>query len=114
MLFYKTIKLLITISMVFLFACNQDNTSSGSSNSASNSYITSSCNLDKMCDEYQRLVDKLMSATNSGDYTKIMNINEDVQTWLARWENEINQNSCTQAELLDASNRMMSIANSLY
>mgnify|MGYP001273431789 CR=1 FL=1 len=114
MLFVKTIKLLITISMVFLFACNQDNTSSGSSKSSISSYTTSSCKLDKMCDEYQRLVDKLMSATNSGDYTKIMNINEDVQTWLARWENEINQNSCTQAELLDASNRMMSIANSLY
>jgi len=114
MLYDKIIKFSMTISMVFLFACNQDNTSSGSSNSFSNSYSTSSCKLDEMCNEYQRLVDNLMSATNSGDYTKIMDINQDVQNWLSRWENAINNNSCTPTELLDASNRMLSIANSLY
>ena len=114
MLYNKTVKLLVTISMIFLFACNQDNTSSGYSNSSSSSYSASSCKLDKMCDEYQRLVDKLMSATNSGDYTTIMDINQDVQNWLSKWENAIDNNSCTPDELLDASNRMMSIANSLY
>ena len=99
MLYNKTLKLLVIISMIFLFACNQS---------------ASSCKLDKMCDEYQRLVDKLMSATNSGDYTTIMDINQDVQNWLSKWENAIDNNSCTPDELLDASNRMMSIANSLY
>ena len=117
MLFDKMIKLLMAVSLVFLFACNNDNGSSGSSSSSSSSsssYSNSSCKLDKMCDEYQRMVDKLISATNSGDYNKIMSLTQDTQDWLTRWENALNNNSCTPAELLDASNRMMAIAGSMF
>ena len=74
MLFDKMIKLLMTVSLDFLFACNNDNGSSSSSSSSSSSYSNSSCNLDKLLDEYQRMADKIISATNSGDYTKIMNM----------------------------------------
>mgnify|MGYP001472741238 CR=1 FL=1 len=111
MFYNRSIKLLMAILMLFLFSCNQENTSSGESSSSS--YASSSCKLDKMCDEYQGLADQIIRATKSNNYTSLMQVNQNVQGWLSRWETAINSNSCTTDEVLEATNRMLSIANSL-
>ena len=74
---------------------------------------SSSCKLDKMCDEYQRMADKMIRATQSNDFTTIQSISSDIQNWMSKWEGELNSNSCNQEEMMNASSRMMSIAQSL-
>ena len=80
---------------------------------SSSSNSSSSCKLDKMCDEYQKLAGKLITATNSGNYEKVININQDIQNWVGKWEGAVSSNACSPSELQAASNRMLSIANSL-
>ena len=114
MLFDKMIKLLMTVSLVFLFACNNDNGSSSSSSSSSSSYSKSYCNLDKMLDEYQRMVDKLVSATNSFDTNKMMSLNQEIENLTSKWDNTLANSNCTTAEVLDASKRWMAITASMF
>ena len=118
MCYSKIIKFLMVLFIFFIIACNQ-NKDSSSRSSSSNSYnssssnSSSSCKLDKMCDEYQVLAGKLITATNSGNYEKVININQDIQNWVGKWESAVNSNVCSPSELQAASNRMLSIANSL-
>ena len=75
---------------------------------------SSSCNLNKMVDEYQILIDRLINVTGPDNYTNYMKVDEEFQAWLVRWENSFESNDYTDAEILNASNRMLSIANSLF
>ena len=110
MCYSKIIKFLMVLFIFFIIACNQNKDSSSRSSSSNSS---SSCKLDKMCDEYQKLANKLITATNSGNYEKVININQDIQNWVGKWESAVNSNACSPSELQAASNRMLSIGNSL-
>ena len=118
MCYSKIIKFLMVLFIFFIIACNQNKdpssrSSSSDSYNSSSGNSSSSCKLDKMCDEYQKLANKLITATNSGNYEKVININQDIQNWVGKWEGAVNSNACSPSELQVASNRMLSIANSL-
>ena len=68
---------------------------------------------DSITNDYQKYADELMRAVESENFQRINSINEDIQDWIKDWEREVNSNACTEAEMMNASSRMMSIASSL-
>ena len=102
----------LIFSILFIIGCQGSN-SSNSNSSSKSSNSSSSSKLDKMCDEYKRMADRMIRATQSNDFAMITSSTNEITGWMSKWENEIKNNSCSQQEMLNASNRMMSIAQSL-
>ena len=111
---YKTIiiRIIIISSILFVIGCQGGNGSSSSSSNKSNNSI-STCQLDKMCDEYQSMVNRMILATNSKDILIIQRITNEITNWMSKWESALKNNSCSEQEMMAASSRMMSIASSL-
>ena len=100
MKFKKVSTLLKAISMILLVSCSSEN---------------SSCQLDSMVDDYQILADKLKNSIDSNDFNSIMSVNQDVADWLKKWEGTTGNaaDNCSLNEIIDATNRMLAIAESL-
>ena len=122
-MFLRISRILIIFSIsLFLISCNQKESAiadevgvnqSHSYEKSKESNRSSSCKLSRLCDDYQKYANQLMRAVESENFQRINSINEDILGWAEDWEREINRNSCTDTEMMNASSRMMSIANSL-
>ena len=77
------------------------------------SNTSSLCKLDQMCDEYQSIADQMKRATQANDFTAIQSITIDIQNLVSRLDSELSSNSCTEQEMLKATNSMMRIAQTL-
>ena len=104
----NTIKFLLSISLIFLFSCNKDNEVVDISPSTPKK---DSCNLDQLLDEYKIFVKQMNSAMKANDNTKILSINMDIKTWVAKWDDA--KSNCTAEEELTATQKMLSIVNSI-
>ena len=118
--FKKAAILLTAFSMFFLISCSGEGSTSedtSSANSSSSVVDTSNgtCPLDGMVDEYQNLADKLKNAMSSNDFNTIMSVNQDVASWLKKWESASSDaaKNCSPQEIVTATNRMQAIASSL-
>ena len=102
--FKKITFLLTAISIFFQGSCSSDSNASNSS-----------CPLDSMVDDYQALADKLKSAMNANDFNTIMSVNQDVATWLKKWESASSDaaDNCSLQDITLATNRMQAVASSL-
>ena len=105
----NTIKFLLSISLIFLFSCNKDNEVADISPLSTPN--KDSCNLDQLLDEYQLFANQMNSAMKANDNTKILSINMDIKTWVTKWDDA--KSNCTAEEELTATQKMLSIVNSI-
>ena len=107
MFYSNTINFLLLTSLIFLFSCNKDN-------ECTNHELLpekDSCNLNHLLDEYQIFVNQMNSAMKANDNTKILSINMDIKTWVTKWDDA--KSNCTAEEELTATQKMLSIVNSI-
>lgn len=114
----KIIKYFVVFTIALLIGCGGDevtSTPSSHSNSTSTSERNnnySSCSLYDLVDEYERLVDMLdyLDYNDMDEFTDWM---EDMEQWGYDWEDAVDDGSCTDSEMFDATEKMLEIAASI-